>query len=68
MDLLRHFGYKVDTKGNYTYQSTSTEQENTIRRNAANEFLKFFDDLKKIKDGALNGFQTYINDINVKFE
>ena len=55
----------MDPKGNYTYQPPSTEQETTIRRNAANEFLKFFDDLKKIKDGNLDGFQAYIN---VKFK
>jgi len=62
---LKNFGYDLDAKGNYTYRSSRSQNESTARENAANEFLRFFDDIKKIRDDRLNGFQQYIR---VKFE
>jgi hypothetical protein len=36
----------------------------TARDNATNEFHRFYNDLKKIKDNSLNGFEEFIT---VKF-
>lgn len=61
MNLLNCFGYKLNEQGEYSYQSTNSDDELTKRRNAANEFHLFYNDLKKIKEGSLDGFEEYIN-------
>ncbi|CAF3626101.1 unnamed protein product [Rotaria sp. Silwood1] len=60
LGLLKHFGYILDQSGNYTYQSTTVHREITRRQNATNEIRRFYNDLKRIKDGSFNGFEEYI--------
>ncbi|CAF3657312.1 unnamed protein product [Rotaria sordida] len=60
LDLLKHFGYELDRKGNYTYRSTDSNREITLRENATNEFKNFYNDLRRIKEGSLDDFAEYI--------
>ncbi|CAF2807521.1 unnamed protein product [Rotaria sp. Silwood2] len=60
LKLLQYFGYKLDQKGNYTYQPTDSHGEITHRQNATNEFKRFYNDLKRIKEGTFDGFTQYI--------
>ncbi|CAF1500191.1 unnamed protein product, partial [Adineta steineri] len=61
LDLLKYFGYRDNGRGNYVYQPISSSDEVTARENAANEFKRFYDDLKKARDNTLDGFEDYIN-------
>ncbi len=60
MDLLKCFGYRLNGKGEYVYQSTESHDQMINRENAANEFQNFYNDLKKIKEGSLDGFEDFI--------
>jgi len=57
---LKGLGYQLNGLGDYAYQEIDSRNEMTNRQNAANEFQKFYNDLKKIKEGSLNGFEEYI--------
>lgn len=63
--MLSHFGYKLNEPGDYVYQKPNSDDERIKRENAANEFQNFFNDLKKIREGTLNGFEEYINVISL---
>jgi len=70
---LKCLGYELNGLGDYVYRIVdSTSNEMTKRKNAANEFQNFFNDLKKIKEGSLNGFEEFIQVtffyFNIKFE
>lgn len=67
MEILKSFGYGLNDKGDYVYQSRSSQTQTDKRQNAANEFQKFYNDLKKIKEGSLNGFEEFIN-VNISFD
>lgn len=54
----------MNPTGDYGYQNTSFRDVIEKRENSANEFLNFYEDLKSIKNGTLNGFVEYIQ---VKF-
>jgi hypothetical protein len=58
---LKRLGYELNGLGDYVYRIVdSNSNEMTTRKNAANEFQNFFNDLKKIKEGSLNGFEEFI--------
>ena len=42
------------------FKKGHSNSEITNRENAVNEFQRFFNDLKKIKEGSLNGFEEFI--------
>ncbi len=60
MDLLKGLGYELSKQGDYVYQITSSNDEMTRRENVIKEFQRFYNDLKKIKSGTLDGFKEYI--------
>ncbi len=60
MDLLKGLGYELSKQGDYVYQRTSSNDETTKRENVIKEFQRFYNDLKKIKLGTLDGFEEYI--------
>jgi len=57
---LKRIGYQLNGSGDYVYQEIDSGNEIINRQNAANEFQIFYNDLKKIKEGSLNGFEEYI--------
>ncbi|CAF3298632.1 unnamed protein product [Rotaria socialis] len=60
LDLLQHFGYVLNEQGYYIYRQTDSIRDKTSRENATNEFKRFYDDLKQIKDGSLHGFDGFL--------
>ncbi|CAF1348064.1 unnamed protein product [Rotaria magnacalcarata] len=60
LDLLKHFGYVLNEQGYYIYRQTDSIHDRISRENATNEFKRFFDDLKKIRDGSLHGFEGFL--------
>jgi hypothetical protein len=60
LDLLKGLGYELSKQGDYVYQITSSNDEMTRRENVIKEFQRFYNDLKKIKSGTLDGFKEYI--------
>ncbi len=60
MGLLKRLGYIVNNKGEYVYQPTDSDAEMANRKEAADEFKNFFNNIKKIKEGTLKGFEEFI--------
>jgi hypothetical protein len=60
LNLLEHFGYTQNRKGEYIYTAPYSNDETEDRQNAANEFQRFYIDLKKAKEDKLNGFDSFL--------
>lgn len=50
LEVLQLFGYFPNGKGDYVFIETKSNHELTQRTEAAWEFRRFYDELKKIKD------------------
>lgn len=57
---MQFFGYQANAGGEYRFQETSNALENKRRNDASNELMRFQDDLKKIKNGSLAGFDKFL--------
>ncbi len=60
MTLLEGLGYELSKQGDYVYHRTSSNDETIRRGHVMDEFQRFYNDLKKIKSNALDGFEEYI--------
>lgn len=53
LELLELFGYFPNRKGDYILTDAKSPQERAQRMEAAWEFRRFYDELKKIKDDQI---------------
>ena len=59
--LLEHFGYVRNEQGEYAYRSPSSDQEEEQRQEAADEFQRFYEDLKlAAAAGSLTGYEQLL--------
>lgn len=61
MELLPLFGCTVNNRGDYIFVDANTPEELARVENAGNEFRRFYDELKKIKNGNVDIVEYFLH-------